>query len=163
MLYFAYGSNMSSKRLESRLNSVKLKTVAKLNRHNLKFHKRSTDGSGKCDIDLTEDEDDVVYGVLYEIEESDKTELDSVEGLGSGYEEKQVSVTALDGETFIATTYYATHTDPSVKPYEWYKEHVLRGAREHGLPTDYIAMIDDVETTQDYDRQRRDDELDIYP
>lgn len=35
--------------------------------------------------------------------------------------------------------------------------------REPGLPTDYIAMIEEVGAIQDPDRQRREDELEIYP
>ena len=56
MLYFAYGSNMSIRRLQSRdINPVKV-NVARLYGHTLKFHKPSKDGSGKCDVFKTDDE-----------------------------------------------------------------------------------------------------------
>ena len=35
-------------------------------------------------------------------------------------------------------------SDPSLTPYDWYKAFVLAGAREHGLPQDYVAALDAV-------------------
>jgi hypothetical protein len=46
--YFAYGSNMETARLRERMPSAKPLGVAKLSGHELRFHKRSKDGSGKC-------------------------------------------------------------------------------------------------------------------
>lgn len=49
ILYFAYGSNMSSARLRARVPSCRPIGIAFLPGHELRFHKRSKDGSGKCD------------------------------------------------------------------------------------------------------------------
>ena len=40
------------------------------------------------------------------------------------------------------------------KPYHWYKEQVVQGAREHGLPEGYIKKIADVESIPDQDPER---------
>jgi gamma-glutamylcyclotransferase len=162
MLYFSYGSNMSTARLRERAPSVRVVTVAWLEKHKLAFHKRSKDGSGKCDAAYTGDTNDIVYGVVFEISALEKQGLDTKEGLGNGYEQKDVSIVADNGEMFTAATYYATNTDPSLRPYEWYKEHVLLGAREHGLPADYIASIEVVSPIPDPDRQRHEKELAVY-
>lgn len=162
MLYFSYGSNMSTPRLTDRVPSAHAVAVARLYKHRLKFHKKSKDNSGKCDAEYTNDEKDVVYGVVFEIAASEKPELDRKEGLGKGYGEKNVSVYTHDGKELKVITYYATSTDPELKPYEWYKEHVVRGAREHGLPAEYINAILAVEAVPDPDKTRHERELSIY-
>jgi gamma-glutamylcyclotransferase len=162
MLYFAYGSNMSTPRLLERVPSARAVAVARLHKHRLQFHKKGRDNSGKGDVECTNDQKDVVYGVVFEIAVSEKPGLDRYEGLKNGYEEKSVPIHARDGEELIAVTYYATNIDPELKPYEWYKEHVVRGAREHGLPADYINIILGVEVVTDPDKSRHERELSIY-
>jgi len=88
MHYFSYGSNMSIRRMVKRVPSAKVVTVARLSGHILKYHKASKDGSGKCDVLETEQIEDTVYGVVFDIAEGEKTNLDRAEGLGYGYEAK---------------------------------------------------------------------------
>ena len=153
---------MSTPRLTDRVPSVRAVTIAQLHKHKLKFHKKSNDGSAKCDAEYTNNAEDVMYGVVFQISASEKPELDIKEGLRKGYEEKIVSVIAQNGETLDAVTYYATNIDPSLNPYDWYKEHVIRGAREHGLPPEYIATIDAINSMPDPDTERHKRELSIY-
>jgi len=161
VLYFSFGSNMSERRLLQRIRAEKI-GVAVLNRHRLRFHKPSTlDGSAKCDIQETGQPEDFVLGVLYDIEESQKSILDEIEGLGFGYDLKTVSVT-IDGRSVEAYSYYATSINPELKPYHWYKRHVLEGAIENKMPKDYIQSIEAVESVTDKDDARRQRELSIY-
>ncbi|MES9945188.1 MAG: gamma-glutamylcyclotransferase family protein [Candidatus Thiodiazotropha sp.] len=162
MLYFSYGSNMSSRRLLSRVPSAKYVTTAALSGHDLRFHKRSLDGSAKCDAFATQSDGHAVRGVVYHIAESHKAALDRIEGLGQGYEEKIVELVASTNETLVAYTYYATFIDPSLKPYHWYKRHVLTGALEYALPEKYIDKLRDIEAIEDPNRQRHVDEIAIY-
>jgi len=163
MLYFSYGSNMSRKRLLDRVPSAKFYVVATLTKHVLKFHKISkNDGSGKCDALETANPNDKIIGVVFDISESEKPELDQKEGLHYGYEEKTVEVISIDGELMNATTYYAINCDPALKPYHWYKEHVIKGAKENGLPEVYIQSISDVESIADPKPERHDEEMQIY-
>ena len=162
LLYFSYGSNMSTPRLVDRVPSAKAVSVAHLEGHRLKFHKRSTDGSGKCDIELTNDPNDVVYGVVFQILASEKLALDKKEGIGKGYNEKSVSVIGNNDELLNTVTYYATDIDSSLKPYHWYKEHVVRGAKEHNLPAEYIETVEAVESVPDQNPKNHEIELSIY-
>ncbi|MDN5871589.1 MAG: gamma-glutamylcyclotransferase [Nitrococcus sp.] len=162
LLYFAYGSNMSTPRLVHRVPSAKCVAVARLEKHQLKFHKRSKDGSAKCDIEHTNNPNDVVYGVVFEILAPEKKALDRKEGLWNGYDEKSVAVLTGNDRLLIAVTYYATDIDASMKLYGWYKEHVLRGAKEHELPVEYIKSIEAVESIADPDQKRDEEELSIY-
>lgn len=159
--YFAYGSNMSLRRMKSRVPSSRMIGSAKLPAHRLVFHKISTkDGSAKCNI--LPSSTDVVYGVLFEFNPGEKKDLDRYEGLGDGYEEKFVDVELRLGEHIRATTYYATNTDPLLKPFSWYKRHVLEGALGAALPDVYIQMIEQVEEIRDPDPERVKRELEIY-
>ena len=162
--YFAYGSNMSFKRLKKRVKSAKPKGRGVLRCHRLEFHKVSKDRSGKCDIPLAT-EADVVWGRLYHIDDADKERLDCNEGLGYGYNNKCVTVELDCGCTVSATTYYVedlAKINPSLKPYTWYKKHVLVGAKEARLPPDYIKIIEEVKAKEDPCKKREWDELLIY-
>lgn len=162
MKYYAYGSNMSLQRMQKRLPGAKPLGRFTLEKHVLKFHKINKDGSGKCDACFTGRSPDRIHGVLYEILSTQKTILDSYEGLGFGYDDKIVTVRNQAGQIESAVTYYATKTDSSFKPYTWYKEHVMRGAIEAGLPGDYLEKIRAVDAVPDPDRARESRELKIY-
>lgn len=121
--------------------------------HQLRWHKKSQDGSGKCDIFSTGDPEQQVHGVLFEISQSEKTQLDTVEGLHYGYEEKTVEVVTTSGRV-LAVTYYATIIDEKCRPYEWYKRYVVEGAIEYGLPEDYVQLLKSIDAITDPDQDR---------
>ncbi len=162
MYYFAYGSNLSTKRLLQRIPSPRFVTVAQLSGHQLRFHKRSKDCSAKSDIHETGNPEDLVYGVVFDISDADKRILDGYEGLGQGYEEKWAALITSSGEKITAVAYYATLIDETLHPYHWYKQHVLRGALEHGLPDRYVLTIRNTPSIDDPDRQRHIHEMGIY-
>ncbi|MEZ5479484.1 MAG: gamma-glutamylcyclotransferase family protein [Thiolinea sp.] len=150
MYYFAYGSNLSLARLQARVPSAVPLGCYQLNGYDLRFHKAGADGSGKCNACFTGQDQDVVYGRLYDIDAAEKPVLDRIEGLGFGYDAQTVTVTAAMGEA-EAMTYVATHIIEFLKPYGWYLNHVLIGAQETGLPEQYrhdkmqrVAALDDL-------------------
>ncbi len=153
---------MSIKRIRGRVPSAEIFGVYSLKTHALKFHKVSKDGSGKCDAYFTNSNTDEVIGVLFNIDPTEKQDLDHAEGLGYGYEEKDVEVSGRNGEKVKAFTYVATDIDNSLKPYAWYKYHVLAGAKESGLPEEYILKIERVDAIKDPDSNREAKELGIY-
>lgn len=161
MKYFAYGSNMSHQRLLARIPVTRMQGVFWLQQHELRFHKIGRDGSAKCDAHFT-GTGGVVFGVLYELQPGSKQLLDRIEGLGRGYREKSVAVHSDSGTSISALTYYATHIDDSLLPYTWYKQHVLHGAREAGLPAQHINQIAAVQALPDPDAGRAAKELGIY-
>lgn len=138
---FAYGSNMLTRRIIARCPSARALGRAELRGYELRWHKVSVDGSGKCDIIRTAAPDAVVLGVLYEIASNEKPALDRAEGKGSGYEEAEVEVW-YKGLLISAVAYHATNTDPTRKPYTWYRALVAAGAREHGFPVSYVAQLE---------------------
>lgn len=155
MLYFAYGSNMSITRLKRRAPSAIRTGICTLQNHDLRFHKESADGSGKCDAFRTGNSEDFVIGSLFEIDPADKPSLDSAEGLGFGYNEKQIPVVKDSGEICFAVTYYAIRINRTLKPYSWYLQHVIIGAMESNCPAIYVSRIKAIKTMED-DNQERD-------
>lgn len=162
MHYFAYGSNMSVQRLRSRVPSARMIASAMLDGYRLAFHKIGRDGSAKCDAARSAHQGAVVHGVVFELDPVHKCLLDEKEGLGAGYELTWVDVTLPDGRVLEAFMYFATHIDGRLRPYAWYREHVLRGAREHALPKAYIDVIAACDVVDDPDSERHRRELEIY-
>ncbi len=160
-LYFAYGSNMLTRRLRApkRAPSARVEGTGYVTGHRFTFDKVSTDKqgrrSGKCDMEATGDRADLVHGVLFSIDRTDEKRLDRAEGLDHGYrKDDKVDVVTTDG-TKTAVAYIATEKDQSVRPYDWYKAFVIEGAVEHGLPDDYIEALRAVESEHDPDPVRR--------
>lgn len=161
--YFAYGSNMAAGRLSARVPSAQFVCSAALVGHTLKFHKPSRkDGSGKCDAAPSVNSADRVYGAVFSLLESELPLLDKFEGHGFGYDRKSISLITENLGNIEAQAYLATKFDSSLHPLDWYKEHVVRGAKAIGLPESYVAAIEAVACDVDADAKRRADELAIY-
>ncbi len=159
IITFAYGSNMPTARIRERCPSANALGVAELRGHELRWHKVSKkDGSGKCDIVKSDVEGASVFGVLYEISSGDKSALNRAEGLGHGYDEVQIAVLHNGAEITVAA-YKATKTNPAILPYTWYKALAVFGAREHGLPAAYIALLEAAPATEDPNRKRHDKKM----
>jgi gamma-glutamylcyclotransferase len=155
-LYFAYGSNMSSRRLTMprRAPSATRVAVGYVPARRLTFDKFSIkDGSGKCDCEATGNPADRVYGVVYRIATSDRAALDDAEGLHRGYRHEVLSVIA-GATTIHALAYVATDKRPGLPVFDWYLKHVLVGAVENGLPADYIETLRRVSTVVDKEEAR---------
>ena len=83
----------------------------------------------------------------------DKLNHDKAEGLGQGYGERLVKISTQAGQ-LRAMIYYATSISPGLRPYDWYRDLVVAGAREHGLPEEYVRVVASVPTMTDYDLDR---------
>lgn len=162
MKYFAYGSNMSLNRIQQRTPSAIPLGTFSLSEHQLVFHKHGRDNSAKCDAFYTRDPSNNIFGRLYEIDAPEKAILDQAEGLGNGYEEKVIRVSNSRGNIVKAFTYYAIDINESLKPFTWYKQHVLVGAREADLPIEYIGVIESIPATEDHDKVREMEQFSLH-
>jgi AIG2-like family len=138
VIYFAYGSNMSTGRTEDRTGGVHQRGVARLSGHRILFNKASTDGTGKTNIVPHKTAE--VWGVLFGMTTAQFTTLAGHEG---GYAEQAVTVHLGDTEV-KAQTFVAEMRTPGLKPSRTYLDFLIEGAREHHLPDAYIKKLDAV-------------------
>src|SRR4051794_19851373 len=104
--YFAYGSNMLTKRLQRRCSSAAFQAVASTQNYEFTFSKRSIDHSGKGNLMLRNG--GRVYGALFDLDESQLPALDEFEGVRNGYNrEGRFPIETLSGERAEAVTYLA--------------------------------------------------------
>lgn len=153
LLYFAYGSNMHSRRLQARVPSARAVAIGSLVGHRLRWHMPSLDGSAKCDIETTDDPAHEVWGVLFRFRADERAPLDQAEGLGSAYLDRQVQVLTGQGRV-EALVYQALRVGSQARPYRWYHDFVVQGADEHGLPETYRSALTEVATMPDPDLAR---------
>ncbi|NNK62887.1 MAG: gamma-glutamylcyclotransferase [Gemmatimonadetes bacterium] len=153
LLYFAYGSNLWLPRLRRRVPGVQPLGAALLRGFSLRWHKRSHDGSGKCGIAV--DEGGIVHGGLFRIPPPQRPRLDRVEELGVGYADLDVRVET-GSAAHAAYTYVALPRARAegLRPYRWYRDLVVAGARWHGLPDPYVRQLADVAVARDLDAGR---------
>jgi hypothetical protein len=151
--YFAYGSNMAIQRLQRRTPSASLLEVACLREHELRWHKPGRDGSGKCDAFFTGDPSHTVWGAVYAISNHERPMLDRVEHIGIGYESRTVTVHGRSGSIDVMA-YCALQFETGLRPFDWYKNYVVQGARQLILPPEYITAIERVEAMADPDPDR---------
>lgn len=149
--YLAYGSNLHPHRLQQRAPSATPLAVVRLIDQRLTFHKRSKDGSGKCNL-MPEDAD-MAYGVIYEMTSNDMAALDGVDG--PGYLGQLIGV-AIGGQKYIPTIYVARSAsiDESLAPYSWYLDLIVHGAQYFNFPSNYISALQSVPSVSDDDAGR---------
>lgn len=152
--YFAYGSNLHPARLIERVPSAELVGVARKPKHALTFHKRSSDGSSKCN--MFNSETGLIYGAIYRLNPDHKNELDKFESNGYGYIDKQITLEHNESK-YNCFTYLAqkSHIVGNLNPYHWYKKLVILGAQYLQFPDAYISSIEAVESIEDPDTSRR--------
>lgn len=151
-LYFAYGSNMLEQRLKERVKSAKFLSNAWIRGYEVRCRKKSIDGSGKADLVETGDLEDIVHGVVYQFDPIDWDELDEAE---RGYDRAAIQVHTDSGNRDV-TTYLAREEkiDESLQPYTWYRDLILCGAEQHGLPAGYREKIAAIPDIPDSDENR---------
>lgn len=141
--YFAYGSNLSIDQKESRTGTIREAKRARLDGYRNAFNKRGTDGSGKANI--IQDPSRTVWGVVYWCNSAALDKMDKHEGVSGGhYRREYVRVRHDPGDDLEAVTYIAGESflDDSLVPTDAYLQTILRGARHHELPEDYICEIE---------------------
>lgn len=139
-LYFAFGSNMLTPRLQRRCPSARVVTRAAARGYSVAFDKLSEDTSGKANLVRSEIRESAV-GVVYELAAADLDKLDAFEG--PGYRRNDAfSVTCLDTASALLTcTYLAIENIAGLAPYDWYLAMILAGLAEHDVDSSYAQRM----------------------
>lgn len=133
--YFAYGSNLKSARLLERVPGATVRGCARLDGYRIACDKAGIDGSGKANLHAEPGRS--VWGALYELAAGDWPRLDAFE---PRYERIRVEV-VWRGARLPAQTYRSDRLAADATPFDWYRQLLLDGAREHGLPEDWCAEL----------------------
>jgi hypothetical protein len=152
-LYFAYGSNLCTAQMAERCPSGQVVARAMLSDHALVFPRRSE--RRNCGVaGIVPCPGRVVWGAVYRLTEDDIARLDRSEGhirardpAANAYNKRDVAVLR-DGvcdDIIRAFTYIAVPMPGRHIPSAGYREALIRGAREHGLPPDYLAALEEIE------------------
>jgi gamma-glutamylcyclotransferase len=140
--YFAYGSNLLKEQMQKRTGEVREPQVCRLADYRFAFNKKKDDGPIRANI--MKEPGAEVWGVIYRCSRAAMARLDTNEGVATGHYHRQpVDVVRRDGTAIRATAYVAN--DECVcsesQPTDEYLDTILRGARQHGLPLDYIKRL----------------------
>jgi gamma-glutamylcyclotransferase (GGCT)/AIG2-like uncharacterized protein YtfP len=139
--FFAVGTNMDEEHLRNWIRSPRRLTIASLSGFTLRWNKRSSEG-GKLAPLRTGHRDDVVWGVVYEVDSLAWQQIDDAQR-DAGYREERVTVVGPDGAEHDASVYVARAEmiDDSVMPTRLYRDPIVAAARATGLPAVYLYEL----------------------
>jgi cation transport regulator ChaC len=159
MLYFAYASNLDPVQFRARCPAHEVVGLAVLADHRLVFPRFSGDwGGGVASVALAHG--GKVWGVVYELSDPDLAALDTYEGWRAvgdqhnHYDRETVTVELVRPDDasvprrLRVLTYIARISNPSA-PSRRYLETILRGARHHRLPEDYVERLGKTEVREE--------------
>jgi gamma-glutamylcyclotransferase (GGCT)/AIG2-like uncharacterized protein YtfP len=139
--YFAYGSNLLIDQMIERTGAIgradQPPRIARLAYHRLVFQPCNVGGPAFANILCP---GDGVLGIIYRCQAVDLDKLDTYE---AGYERRRMTVVDLAGDSLEAVA-YVMQLLPSATtgvPTAAYLDRIVRGARHHGFPEEYISQI----------------------
>jgi len=142
--YFAYGANLDFRRFGRRCPGATVLGRARLDGYRLGFTRYSRDEKGGV-ADIVPEPGAEVWGALYEIDAACFAALDDYEGAPRAYRRETLRVVDDAGAEREAVVYVANRTG-EFAPSRAYLAQITRGAREHGLPEEYVRVIETVRT-----------------
>lgn len=155
--YFAYGSNMDPATLGGRRGIAWTRAVpARARGWRLALDKPSLLGTGEGMATIVRDDRAAVWGVLYEISREDFEHLELTEGVRIGHYERVNLVVepAAPWDDAVASpvpafTLSSDRREDGVRPTERYVGLLVAGAKAHGLPEPWIAMLKGIEAAEE--------------
>ena len=151
MLYFAYGSHLDPDRMREMAPDVRVVGLAALHDHRLTFPLHSERWGGGT-AGVTHAHGVTVWGVVYELDDAAVAALDAAEGWkGPGDHHSLVDrelatvevIRTDDGSVprrVRAVAYFARTLNPT-PPSRRYVDTLIKGARHHRLPPEYIDQL----------------------
>ena len=141
LVFFAVGTNMDAERLRRWVPSAQRLGVASLTGFTLSWHKRSSEG-GKLTPVRTGNADDVIWGVVYEVDAVGRKQIDDGQR-AAGYHDERVTVVTRAGVEHHVSVYVAGAdlVDESMAPMRSYRDPIVEAARSIGLPAQYVDTL----------------------
>ena len=147
MNYFSYGSNMDVQRMEKRGITFSKRRAARLSGYRLEFNKVSKDNALKGFANIIADDNGLVEGALYDIDEASLPTLEKYEGHPEHYLKIPVKVQLpSEGQEVCAIAFTASPDKirSGLKPSKKYLTHLLAG--KDVLSKGYFEWLERTET-----------------
>ncbi|XP_035678562.1 gamma-glutamylcyclotransferase-like [Branchiostoma floridae] len=148
-LYFGYGSNLLKERIQINSPTAQFKAIGNVQDYRLGFYGSwSRWGGGVATIDPTPGH--TLWGVVWQIGMENLDALNKQEGVKDNdqgvYRPVELSVKTSTGETLTCRSYRIIDTSQPNLPSPQYMEVLLGGARQQGLPEEYIRELAEIQT-----------------
>ncbi|CAK9295777.1 unnamed protein product [Gordionus sp. m RMFG-2023] len=146
LYYFAYGSNINSERLKLSITTANFVDIGYVKNYKLDFALHSKRWKGAC-ATIVPSPNDIVWGVIWLIENEDKSKLDIQENINEGvYDILDIECDSKSGDKkYCCFAYVLKLKDECKTPSKLYKNVIINGAKEHKFPEYYIAFLNDLE------------------
>lgn len=137
MLYFAYGSNMNHAQMEERCPGSRFLFCARLEGYKFQYDGHSKKRGGPV-ANIKESQEDYVCGGIFQVNDAHRVALDCLEGHPNSYSRTNVIVSDPGGDLHETFTYHRLDEKEVGIPPKEYRNIVLQGAHDCGLPDEYI-------------------------
>ena len=143
--YFAYGSNLDLPQMKRRCPSSKLISKGTLPGYRLTFNRFSS-GWGGGVADVIQDQDSKVWGLVFEISDSDLERLDRYEGYHkdqtSMYERWKAVIDTPNGQISDVWVYTVVEKQKFIQPTLEYLQIIKDAAVRWNFPKDYQQTLE---------------------
>jgi gamma-glutamylcyclotransferase len=145
--YFAYGANMDSGTFCDRRGMRPSDSrVGRIAGYRLRFNLDGRPRGRSAPANICPDEGAEVWGVLYRISRRELVRLNASEGIpGRRYRPLRLAAVDTGGAALDAIAYIADGNDRDGNPSLRYITLIRDGARAHGLPEHWIALLESVQ------------------
>lgn len=141
--YFAYGSNMSEKRMIDRGVDYKDRFKGILNNYKFTINKKSYKDPLMGFANIIKSDSDIVEGIIYELEENDIKKLDKFEGFPKHYDRIKLFVDSdrgmLECIVYVATEKWVVEKE--LKTTTEYKKFIIDG--KDLLSKEYVNKLNE--------------------
>jgi len=145
--YFAFGSNMHDSAFIERRGMKPIEwRVGRVKGYKLRFNLDGRPKGKAAPANISLDPAAEVWGVLYQITGRDMLRLNLTEGVpGKRYQPVWLTAEDTNGERITAFTYIAEGNETDGRPSLRYINLLRDGAKDHGLPDEWVEMLNRVE------------------
>ena len=141
--YFAYGSNLDLSQMKRRCPSSKLISKGSLSGYRLTFNKFSS-GWGGGVADVIQDQGSKVWGLIFELSDTDLERLDRYEGYHKDwtnlYERWKAVIDTPNGQICDVWVYTVVEKQKFVKPTPEYLQIIKDAAVKWNFPKAYLTL-----------------------
>lgn len=160
LLYFAYGSNMLTKRIIQNAPSANFVDIGELEKYKLEFYFYTDKWKG-CYSTITYDCNSSIYGIIWSIDDTDIKSLDQEELVDQNvYTKIPVIIKSFSDDPRTSRVYscfsyiltdYIRYIPCNNQPSVTYLTTIVNGAIEHKLPNQYIETLKKIKNNKMFD------------